>query len=417
MANKRLTNKELNASYNSLIEKYETIKKQVENFQSEVDEKIRNSEKKYSEKEQELINFTKTQKAEIAEFENHQKQRIDELFRIIEERKASFDEYYSKLFLDEDNINKTINDLKNDIKRYHNLLFEGDGEEEAIKDKITNIHRQLNNYRKEVFGYIEKDEHGEPKKILGLKDDVENLIDAYEESIKTFETKTEAVIADKTKKMDELLRKMNLNYNNVENEALSKKYFKLSKIKDTAIRNSTILLIIVTVALTVTLFILFTNDTLSTIFNGKNLIAGAIIRIAITTPLIYLIVTTANRLRKELAIRDQYNFKGLIMSTYRNVSTHISNSEMTNKEGKQQELLDKVFNKILENEADKIENNDQFTVKSISKNIGQLAKDLGVSKANLISILPEIIEKLKKQENEDKKSKNTDVLNNTHDQN
>ncbi len=410
MAQKRFSNIELNENYQKLIKEFDALKNQIDNYRTEVNEKVEGISIDYSDKEKTFNEFCNDKKIEIQEIENNHEQKLSEITTSIENKKEALDKYYFELFEKEGSIKENIDFIKTDLSNYHDEIFEGDSSEEALKERIYSVYRDLIKYRNEVFGTKKESEDGELIKIPGIKDEINKLVNSYEQEIENFKEKTEAIITEKEKKMDELLKKMNLNYNSVESEALSRKFFELSGEKEKAVNRSTFFLTSYSILLTGALIFLFTSKTLEIIFNGDNIIAGAIIRIAITTPLIYLIIATSNKLRREISIRDQYNFKGLLMSSYRNISTHMNNSDIQNPEIKQIELLDKVFNKILENEADKLDKSDEFNLKYISKYTGQLAKELGISKNSLISILPELIEKLKQTQKTEatERKKNTE---------
>ena len=398
-----MNNVAINEAFNSLIKEYELFKNEINDYKAEIDEKLST----YS------SNFENV-KEEITTFKAEQKEELNQIISSIKEEKEKLDNYYNNLFTVDNSIENQINQLKSEIEDYYTELISGTDNNEAIKDKISHIYARFSEYKKELFGYSTTDENGETIKYDGLKDEIKDLIKKYNDEIEKLvndadellESKTgefDGLLKTKKEEMDDLLSKMNINYNTVEQEALSKKYFQLSKDKNKPINNSITLLTIYSITLTVALMILFTNGVLKELFSS-NLVAGAIIRIAITTPLMYLIIITSNKLKREITIRDQYNYKGSIMSTYRNISTHIKNENINITPERQTELLEKVFDRILENEADKLEKSEQFTLKQLTKFTEKVAKELGTDKKTLISILPDLIEKINLPEKKEKEN-------------
>ncbi|MBI9056045.1 MAG: hypothetical protein JEY96_19650 [Bacteroidales bacterium] len=393
MTASRMTNKEINKAFDNLMLKYQLFRRDVLKFQKEIESKISGSISNFNSEKALIDEFKTNNESEISSFKEEQESKLSEIISSINSEKEKLDSYYAELFENEESIASTIEVLKNEIQEYHAKLLTGNGDSKAISEKINSAYRQILDYKNELFGYKEKDENDNLIEHPGVKDEIEDLIKQYENQLELFSSKTKQLIDKKTKEMDELLSKMNLNYNAVEQEALSKKFFTLSKHKENSIKWSTILLTVYSIALTGALMYLFTCASLTSLF-GNNLIAGSIIRIAITVPIMYLIVSTAGRIRREITIRDQYNFKGSIMSTYRNISTHIKNEDVYISEEKQTELLEKVFNLILENESDKIEANSSSGLKNITKTVENLAKELGTDKSTLIAIIPDVLEKV-----------------------
>lgn len=405
MGKQRMNNYQINEAFDKLINEFNTFKSSFETLKNEVNSKVENTITDFQLERSEINSFKETQKNDVAEFKKTKENEINEIIVNIEEKKAQIDTYNSKLFNEENGIEHKINLLKEEINQYYKELLGGDDENYSIRERISDTYKELVKYQKEVFGYKLKDEEGNVTAHTGIKDDIVLLLKRYDGEIEKFKDDSHKLIEAKKEEMDDLLGKMNLNYDAVEKEALSKKYFELSEDKNTSVIYSIILVSLYSIALTIALIYLFTSSDLKELFNKENLISGAIIRIAITTPLMYLVVITSNKLSREIAVRDQYNYKGLIMTTYRNVSAHLNNSLFQNVEEKQVELLDKVFNKILENEADKQEKSNKYNLKYLSNFVGKLAKDLGTDKNTLISILPDVIEKLKpSNQNNERKS-------------
>lgn len=404
MANRRMTNKEINEAFNGLIKQYEDFKQDVEKVQKDVKTTLTTSITNFETEKAEIKSFKESHKEEVIAFKQEQEEKLKGIIESITKHKEKLDGYYIKLFGEENSVEGLINELKSEIEDYHSKLLKGVDGSDSIQDKISSVHKEILNYKKELFGYKEK---GEDEKIIeyaGIKDEIDELVEKFENNIETFNKDTEGLIETKTEEMNILLDKMDLNYNAVEQEALSKKFFELSSDKRKSIIYSTLLLSTYSILLTGALMILFTSETLQDLFKESNIIAAAIIRIAITVPIMYLIFSTAGKLKREISIRDHYNFKGSILSSYRNISTHIKNESISISEFKQTELLEKVFNIVLENEADKLEKSSQSGIKYFTKFIGDLAKDLGTDKNTLISVLPEIIEKLNtKKSNQQKK--------------
>jgi len=388
-----MTNREINKAFKELIEKFGQFKVDVENVQEEVNAKITTSITNFNAERADFTSFKVTNEAELNALKETQENKVNEIITLINKERQRLEEFYSELFGEDNSIENSINELKSEIKEYHDKLLIGDEESNSIKDKIAVVNREIIAYQKELFGTKKKDDDGKVIEEPGLKDEINTLITQYENEIEEFSKKTDELIQDKTEEMNSLLEKMDLNYNAVEQEALSKKFFVLSEEKKLSIRNSTILLTIYSLLLTGSLMFLFTCASLAKLFSDE-IIIGSIIRIAITVPIMYLIISTASKIKREISIRDQYNFKGSVMSTYRNVSTHIKNETIPISVLKQTELLEKVFNIILENESDKVDKSNQSGIKYFTKLFGALAKDFGLSKDTLIAILPELLEKV-----------------------
>lgn len=408
MANQRMNNKEINDAFNHLINQYDVFKLDVQKIQNEVKTTLDSTVTNFETEKAEIKTLKENHSADITAFKAKQEAELTTIVANITLQKEKLDEYYKNLFENEDSIENVINDLKSDIEAFHSKLLKGDDNYESIELKISSLHKEILTYKKDLFGYNEKGEDNKVIKFTGIKDEIDELVKTFETNIESFKSDTESLIETKTEEMNILLDKMGLNYNAVEQEALSKKFFELSSDKGTSIKNSTRLLAAYSILLTGALMFLFTCKTLQTLFNESNIIAGSIIRIAITIPIMYLIFSTANRLRREISIRDHYNFKGSILSSYRNISTHIKNETINISELKQTELLEKVFNIVLENEADKLEKSSQSGMKYFSKTLETIAKEFGTDKNALIAVLPVMIEKLNiiKKEKEEQRINN-----------
>lgn len=387
---KKMTNKEINDAFEDIKAEFEQFKKDYKNFRDFLEGKIDNQFNEFKELGNDKIN------------------KLDEKLENLTNTQQDIENYYHKLFEQENSIQNRINKLKKEIESYHTKLFEGDEKSTAIKDNISDIYTEIKNYQKELFGYKEKDKNGQTIEHAGIKDDIEELKERYEKELKDFDSRTEELIDKKTEKMDSLLDKMDINYNAVEQEALSKKFFALSGEKSKTIQWTTLLLSLYSLILTAALIFLFTCEPLRELFAEIHIIAGALIRIAITVPIMYLIVVTSSRLKRELTIRDQYNFKGSIMSSYRNISTHIKNEEIGISEGKQTELLENVFNIILENEADKIEMSHKSNIEEFNQLLDRISKEFGEDKQKLITILYELTQRMKKRPSEKTDNKQKD---------
>lgn len=407
-------------SKNLLEEKSEEISEYFRNVQNEYDE-LKTDVEALKEEFSSVTSDIKKKSDSLDEFKSGQANSFKIIQDEIVERKEKFDEFYSKLF-DEGGFSEDIDKINFEVNAYYKKLL-SDDESETIKEKIDNFHKKIRGYFNEVFGYSEDGEDGEVIRHDGIKDELKNLVSIYEKSLKDFEESADKLIKDKDgeivklvgekkKAMDELLDKMGMSYNDVSNEALSRKYFELAKEKGNRIIWGLIMLGVYSLLLIVALIVLFSRPSIQDLFteNKVPIIAATLIRLTITAPMFYLIAVTSKKLNRDMSIRDQYNYKGSVMSTYRGISTHIVHSKIDVSPEKQFELLEKVYDKILENEADKLDKNNKFTMKLVSKTFGDVAKLLGTNKKKLVDALvelsPEVASKLKNIREDEKKKDN-----------
>ncbi len=376
-----MNNKELNKAFKELIKKYEELKKDALNFKQTIQDNL-------------ITSITKLETGK-----NEQQEQLKDIIKSINDKTKKLDDYYKKLFEDDNSIEKNIAEMEKQITDYHTKLIKGEDKSDSIQADISNIYKKINNYKKELFGYKEKDENDEIITHPGIKDEIDELLKKYSDKIDLFEKNSNELIDKKAKEMNVFLKKMGLNYNSIEQEALSKKYFLLARKKGRSIVGSTVLLIIFSLIFSGTLVFLFIDPTVRELLKNTNLFTSLFIRFVIPSPIIYLIVSTAHKRKREIIINDQYNYKGAIMSTYRNISTHIKNEELEISSGKQTDLLEKTFNKILENESDKLETSNQNNLEQFNKFIDNFSKLLGTNKKILINILPEFFKRISDETN------------------
>ena len=219
-------------------------------------------------------------------------------------------------------------------------------EEEAVKDYDKAIGIDSN----DVDAYNNRgNAKSKSRKYEEAIEDAKNK--AIEKKTKEFEDVKKSVM----KQADEL--------QGIEQETLSRKYFALANEKTDRIVKLNALLVVYLIIFIG--WILFLYSWKNNLFQEANITVSLIMRIPLISPIIYLMWLTVSNLRREIFIRDQYNFKGSLMRTYRNISTHIKNLEFPINEEKQLDLLEKTFNAILENEADKLEIADKNFIKNI----------------------------------------------------
>ena len=384
-----MNNKQINEAFDEFVKNFNSVDKSVETKIQEI-EVLKSTLTNELNKAKDEIRSAST---EIGSYKASHEGRLNDAINNIESAKESLNEYYQILLVNDDSIKNQVETLRNEIEQYHESLVSGD---ESIKSQIEAQISELNVLRKEILGTKTKDpETGKDVITPGLKDKINELISDQEDQLKEFDSGINTLIEAKTKKMDDLLAKMEINYNDIEQEALSKKYYELAKEKSKIIKQDKFLLGLYTMFIVVSLAFLFTNSKVLQIFNHDdvNVFAGVLLRIAIVTPIVYLIIVTSSKMRREIKVRDQYNYKGSIMTTYRNISTHLKNEKIELEEDKQTELLNDTFIKILENESDKLDLSEESSFKNLGKMISDVSKSFGVKKEDAKDMISTFLEK------------------------
>lgn len=373
-------------SIKDIRQEFEEFKKTINSdFQNlknnfeEVDENINEKSADFNESKNNLNSFLESKKEEFVK---------------IQEKIDNFNRYYNKLFTTNNGTRATkeeIENFKEEIENFKNYLMQDTKENISLKKQIENIYNDLDQKRRAVFGIKDKDGNI-----------IENGI--YQE-IKNIEEDIEKIKKEKEKEMDNLLNEMEISRNAISQESLSKF---IKERADEKHKHSNNILKIIFFTNVVILIIVFTSFKFLPDFYD-NIYINFIIKLSITFPFIYYMINLSLKYKRDVSLEDQYVYKANIMATYRSIVSLIETKKdfLDIDQKKQYDLLERTYEKILENEADKVDKKDKGIIYCFEKIVNNISKVLNITKEQSFDIIDCVVDNIKtirnKKSEKDKK--------------
>lgn len=277
-------------------------------------------------------------------------------------------------------------DLLNQEKTQFTNLIQKKGDDFDVQ---TN--NKLNEIDKSINGMVSNTESHINELIKtkdSLKTEINTLQGVFQDTISTVRSdgdkKNEQMLTEQRQKVDEKLKELlDLAENITTQNVLSKKAFALATESENKSRDAERWLFSTLIALVVCFVVLFfknifiTNDLL-------NLSPGIVMfRLSLAIPLGLYAWLQAVKVKREMGLRDQYNHKGLTLSSYSAFFEFLSHNDAFS-EKQQMDMTNSAFCQVLDNAADKA---DKYQLEQAKNKITMLEKTLAQI-AKLKNIVP-----------------------------
>lgn len=258
--------------------------------------------------------------------------------------------------------------------QFTNLIQKkGDDFDARTDNKLNEIDKSING----VVANTESQINELIKTKDSLKTEINTLQGVFQDTISTVRSdgdkKNEQMLTEQRQKVDDKLKELlDLAENITTQNVLSKKAFALATESENKSRDAERWLFGTLIALVVCFVVLFfknifrTNDLL-------NLSPGIVMfRLSLAIPLGLYAWLQAVKVKREMGLRDQYNHKGLTLSSYSAFFEFLSHNDAFS-EKQQMDMTNSAFCQVLDNAADKA---DKYQLEQAKNKIAILEKTL-----------------------------------------
>lgn len=264
--------------------------------------------------------------------------------------------------------------LNQEQSQFTNLIQKkGDDFDVRTDNKLNEIDKSI----KGVVANTESQINELIKTRDSLKTEINTLQGVFKDTVSTIHSdadkKNEQMLVEQRQKVDDRLKELlGLAENITTQNVLSKKAFALASESEDKSRNAEWSLLGTLIVLILGFVVLFyknifiTNDLL-------NLSLGAVVfRFSLAIPLGLYAWLQAVKIKREMGLRDQYNHKGLTLSSYSAFFEFLRHNEAFS-EQQQIRMTTDAFNQVLDNAADKA---DKYQLEQARSKISILEKTL-----------------------------------------